>query len=272
MAICPQYGRIVSTRDCTYHSIDIVVVVEEFVSDRWVVFYKKSRGNFEVLARYILFESWSYRGFQPLYAPIVDVGVSLDKDKNYLVVEQKSPERHMLLLDYTKPQDSQREEILMCPVSLKREECNMVESIQEKVAMSALRRLSSIRGDIQERNMVATLYSRKAFVVENSQSGRWLDEYVWSNAAWQLLTTFVSSPVETFGIVPLRAVIVDVFVREGINQDTIVVVEDNNVLRWWHNYEWNGLSWVYRTSSETLLYRVAILGANIDVERSERIW
>ena len=129
MAICPQYGRIVSTRDCTYHSIDIVVVVEEFVSDRWVVFYKKSRGNFEVLARYILFESWSYRGFQPLYAPKVDVGVSLDKDKNYLVVEQKSPERHMLLLDYTKPQDSQREEILMCPVSLKREECNMVESI-----------------------------------------------------------------------------------------------------------------------------------------------
>jgi hypothetical protein len=120
--------------------------------------------------------------------------------------------------------------------------------------------------------MVATLYSRKAFVVENSQSGRWLDEYVWSNAAWQLLTTFVSSPVETFGIVPLRAVIVDVFVREGINQDTIVVVEDNNVLRWWHNYEWNGLCWVYRTSSETLLYRVAILGEKIDVERSERIW
>ena len=103
MAICPQNGHIVSTRDCTYQGTDIVVVVEEFVSDRWVVFYKKSRGNFEVLARYILFESWSYRGFQPLYAPIVDVGVSLDKDKNYLVVEQKSPERHMLLLYLRSP-------------------------------------------------------------------------------------------------------------------------------------------------------------------------
>jgi hypothetical protein len=53
------------------------------------------------------------------------------------------------------------------------------------------------------------------------------------------------------------------FVREGVNKDTVAVVEDNGILRWWHHYEWNVRTWIYRTSSEVMLCRVAVLGEEI---------
>lgn len=42
--------------------------------------------------------------------------------------------------------------------------------------------------------------------------------------------TYCSSPKENAGVSSLRAVVVDVFVQEGVNKDTVAVVEDNGIL------------------------------------------
>jgi hypothetical protein len=66
--------------------------------------------------------------------------------------------------------------------------------------------------------MVATRYSRKAFVIEFAQPYKWLDVYIWSDAAWRLLMTYFSSPKENAGVSSLRAVVVDVFCTRRCEQ------------------------------------------------------
>ncbi len=85
----PQFGHIVDTRECTYGGLDVLVVFEELVMDRWLVVYHRRSGDMEIMARYILFESWEQKDYQP-YAPVVAVGVSLDKVNNHIVIEQNS--------------------------------------------------------------------------------------------------------------------------------------------------------------------------------------
>jgi hypothetical protein len=84
--LCPQFGNVVNTRECDYNGLDVLVVFEELLADRWVIIYRRRNGDLELLARYIFFDSWINEGYQP-YASIVAVGVSLDKENNHLVIK-----------------------------------------------------------------------------------------------------------------------------------------------------------------------------------------
>ena len=170
--LCSQFGHIVHTRDCSYCGLDVIVVHEEFLSDRWIIIYRRRNGDLTILARYILFESWTSRDYKPLYAPIVDVGVSLDRDKCHIVVEQDRTQRCILIFDNGRPGGVQMEELAMWPIGIRRERDEGVEAIQERVAASALRRMSQVRGDIVDRRMVASIYSRKAYVLEQTPTDK----------------------------------------------------------------------------------------------------
>jgi hypothetical protein len=240
--------------------LDVIVVHEEFLSDRWIIIYRRRNGDLTILARYILFESWTSRDYKPLYAPIVDVGVSLDQDKCHIVVEQDRTQRCILIFDNGKPGGVQMEELAMWPIGIRRERDEGVEAIQERVAASALRRMPQVRGDIVDRRMVASIYSRKAYVLEQTATDKWLDVYVWLDASWLLRLSCRRTEQDEVGLPFLRAPIVDVFVQNSLSS-VAIVVEENEELRWWHTYEWNGSVWRYKSSNEALLKNVVVLGA-----------
>ncbi len=85
--------------------------------------------------------------------------------------------------------------------------------------------------------------------------------YLWDDATWHLQSTYRAAEHQEVEIYSRRAPVVDIFVQESFFSGSIVVVEENHVLRWWHTYEWDGLVWKYRTSSEVLLNRIAVLCA-----------
>jgi hypothetical protein len=251
-----------NTRDCTYNGLSIVVVLGEYLAERWVIFYKMRDGGWEALAWYVLFDSWTQGDYQQLYAPIVDVGVSLDKWNSYIVIEQDHQLRCILIYDRDSQGEWRGEELLMFPVGHRQREDEEVEAIWGRVAVSALQRLSPVHGKIVYRRMVSTLYSQRAFVEERNHDRRWLELYTWANNSWQGEAMYQSIPNNEFGVHPSWAPVVDILVRDDLTRERIVVVEEDKFLRWWHTSEWNGREWKYMTSCEILLQRVVVLHAN----------
>ncbi len=251
--LCPQLGHIVDKRECTYNGLDVLVVLEEFLADRWIILYRRRSGDLEIFARYILLDKWANRGYQQIYAPVVDVGISLDKDKSHIVIEQDHTMRCIFVFDYGEPAGAQKGELRMWPVPVKREEVGEVEAIQGRVATSALRRLPQIHGDILDKKIVASIYSRKAFILEQAASDKWLDVYTWTDASWILQDSCKCAKSIDMGIQSLRAPIVDIFVQDTFMRGKAIVVEENQLFRWWHTYNWDGNKWKHRISSEILL-------------------
>lgn len=268
--LCPQLGHIAHKRECTYNGLDVLVVLEEFLADRWIIFYRRRSGDLEIFARYILLDKWTNRGYQPIYAPVVDVGISLDKDKSHIVIEQDRTHRCIFVFDYGEPAGAQKWELSMWAAHTKREEVGEhikredvgeVEAIQGRVAASALRRLPLMHGEILDKKMVASIYSRKAFVLEQAASDKWLDVYTWTDASWILQYSYKCAKSIGMGIQSLRAPIVDIFVQDTFMRDKVIVVEENQLFRWWHNYNWDGNMWKHRNSSEILLCSDFSLGS-----------
>mgnify|MGYP001040502942 FL=1 len=261
----PQFGNILHTRECDYCGLDVLVVLEECHPDRWVIIYRRRKGDYEILGRYIFFDKWTIRDYQSVRNRVFGVGISLDKGNNHLVVEQGSDLCCMLIFD-----GSRREELLMAPLGRRREAYEYSETIETRVSLSALRRLASMRGEIVDRRMVVTCFYRTAYVLEKVLDDLWLDVYIWVDALWKIQSSFRSAEIGRFGVHPLRAPIVNVFVSHSIFSQRIVVMEESDMLRWWHTYEGDGQLWRHRTSSEVLLNRSVILSATrIDCDEEQ---
>lgn len=180
--LCPLFGHIVQTSECTHGGTDTIIVQEKFLADRWLIFYQRRSGDLDVIARYYLLNSWVNNNYKSRKAPVVDVGISIDKHKNHIVIEQDHTQRCLYVFENGNSARAQVEELVMCPVFVRLEEVDGAEAIQGRVAASALRRLSPERGDIVDSKMVATVHLRKAFVVEKTESSYWLDVYTWTDA------------------------------------------------------------------------------------------
>jgi len=253
------------TRECDYCGLDVLVVLEECHPDRWVIIYRRWKGDYEIFGRYIFFDKWTIRDYQSVRNRVFGVGISLDKRNNHLVVEQGSDLCCMLIFD-----GSRREELLMAPLGRRREAYEYSETIETRVSLSALRRLASMRGEIVDRRMVVTCFYRTAYVLEKVLDDLWLDVYIWVDALWKIQSSFRSAEIGRFRVHPLRAPIVNVFVSHSIFSQRIVVMEESDMLRWWHTYEGDGQSWRHRTSSEVLLNRSVILSATrIDCDEEQ---
>jgi hypothetical protein len=246
-----QFGHIVDTRECTYGGLDVLVVFKELVTDRWLVVYRRRSGDMEIMARYILFESWELKDYRP-YAPVVAVGVSLDKENNHIVIEQNSQHRSIKIFEKQSRGKAEIKELLMCPVFVSREEMEGVEAIDARVASSALRRLPPNHSEVLDKRMVASVYVRKAYVLEQVKLKRWLDVYTWVDKTWRLHLTYHADEDEDYGICSLRAPVLGIFVHKTTFSSSILVVEESALLRWWHSYDWDGVVWKHRTSSEVV--------------------
>ncbi len=163
--LCPLFGRIVHTWECTYGMTDAIVVLEEFLGDRWIIMYRRKIGDLEVIARYYLVKNWMNCDYRSRCAPVVDVGISIDNDRDHIVIEQDHTQRCIFVFEKGRSTGSRVDELVMYPVSLRREEVDEAEAIQGRVASSALRRLLPFHGNILDSKMVATVNIRKAFVV-----------------------------------------------------------------------------------------------------------
>jgi hypothetical protein len=251
--LCPLFGRKVQTLECTYSRTDAIIVQEEFLADRWIIFYRRRSGDLEVIAHYYLLNNWMNNDYRSRYAPVVDAGVLIDKDKSHIVIEQDHTQRCIFVFENSNSVGAQVKELVMCPVFLRREEVDGAEAIQGRVAASALRRLSPVHGNIVDSKMIATVYSRKAFVLEKTESNYWLDVYTWTDALWSLRQSYYRVDSLDTRIPSLRAPIVNVFVQDVLIRGSVLVVEESDLLRWWHVYEWDGLVWRHRNSSNVLL-------------------
>jgi hypothetical protein len=258
--VSPQFGHIVNTRECKYGELDVLLVFEELLADRWLVIYRRRNGEMEIMSRYILFESWEQMDYQP-YTPIVAVGISLDKDNCHIVIEQNTQQRSVKIFEKRSNGKVEIRELLMCPMCASREEIQGAEAIDARGASSALRRLFPNHGEVLDKRMVATVYGRKAYVLEQVELQRWLDVYVWVDATWSLQLVYQSAEQEEFGICSLRAPVVGVFAHKTSFSCRVFVVEESALLRWWHSYNWDGVALKHSTSSEVLLSKVAVLYA-----------
>ena len=259
--LCPLFGRIVQTLECTYGGTDTIIVQKKFLADRWLIFYRRRGGDLDVIARYYLLNSWVNNNYKSRKAPVVDVGISIDKDKNHIVIEQDHTRRCLYVFENGNSAVAQVEELVMCPVFLRQEEVEGAEAIQGRVAASALQRLSPERGDIVDSKMVATVHLRKAFVVEKTESSYWLNVYTWTDARWFLCQSFYQVDSFDSRIPALRAPIVGVFVQDALIRGAVLVVEESELLRWWHVYEGDNVALRHRNSSSALLCDNVILSA-----------
>jgi hypothetical protein len=228
----PQFGNILHTRECDYHGLDTLVVLEECCPDCWIIIYRRRKGDYEILGRYIFFDRRTVRDYKSVRNPFFGVGISLDKGNNHLVVEQGSDLCCMLIFDGWGADGSRREELLMAPLEQRREAYEYSETIETRVSLSALRRLACMRGEIVDRRMVVTCFYRQAYVEEKVLGCLWLDVYMWVDALWVIQSSFHSADIERFGIHSLRAPIVNVFVSDNVFAARIVIVEESNFLRW----------------------------------------
>jgi hypothetical protein len=251
--LCPLFGRIVQTSECTYGGTDAIKVQEEFLADRWIIFYRRWSGDLDVIARYYLLNNWVDNNYESRNAPVVDVGISVDKDKNHIVIKQDHTQHCIYVFENGNSAGVQVEELVMCSVFLRHEKVEGAEAIKGRVAASALRRHSPERGDILDSKMVATVYLRKAFVVEKTESDYWLDVYTWTDARWFLCQSYYRVDSLDTRIPSLRAPIVSIFVQDALIQGAVFVVEESEPLRWWHVYEGDGVVWRHRNSSSALL-------------------
>ncbi len=160
------------------------------------------------------------------------VGTSLDKENCYFVMEQNSQHRSVRIFERRSRGRVEMRELLMCPMCASQEEIQGAEARDAGVASSALRRLFPNHGEVLDKRMVATVYGRKAYVLEQVEMKRWLDVYVWVDATWSLQLVYQSAEQEEFGIRSLRAPGVGIFVRKTSFFRSIVVVEESTLLRW----------------------------------------
>ena len=214
----------------------------------------------EIMARYILFESWEQKDYQP-YAPVVAVGVSLDKVNSHIVIEQNSQHRSVKIFEKQSKGKAEIRELLMCPVFARPKDMERAEAIDARVASSALQQLPPNHGEVLDKRMVASIHVRKAYVLEQSKLKRWLDMYTWVDTTWRLHLTYHADEHDEYRICSLWAPVVGVFVHKTSFSRSVLVVEESTLLRWWHSYDWDGVVLKHRTSAEVLLRKVAVLYA-----------
>ena len=274
--ISPIFGTIVCTRYFKFQADSLVAVMEQFLKDRWIILHRLRDGKFVVLARYILFDSWnSLQHITRRYAPIVDVGVSLEDPAQYIVVEQ-SHIRYLLVYLVKQNGIQLLKQYEMAPTI----RCNTVSGggaannepfvvdaqQQERVAAEALARIQCINSIIIERTMVTTLYERLAFIIEVTPQYKWLFVYTWLAGMWHKKSQYEALDAidrERTEITPYYCTDVsEMFQQYGDFNNTIIVVEQTKFIRWWHTYLWTCGSWKYSMSHHSLICRIIDLDTN----------
>ena len=144
----------------------------------------------------------------------------------------------------------------MSPVFYRRGESITNNLIADEIAAkSALSNLPQLYATIVDTRMVASLYERKAYILENATASIWIHVYIWFGVSWRLQTTYKAVTVR---VRSRRAPVAQTLLCTGVTKDTLLVVEENDVMRWWHTYKLTDNYWKYTSSSEVLLNRTAV--------------
>lgn len=254
----PLFGIAISTRMYRSQIETVKVVMEEFLRDRWIIFYHISEGKWVVFARYILFDSWnSLRGIVRKFAPIRDVGVSLEDPSQYLVVEQ-SHIQYLLLYLVEQNGFHLLKKYEMEPVIHRSTEIEMKAHQEESAAANhALMIIPRVNSIIIERHLVATMYEQLAYVVETSGPLRWLFIYSWCAGVWHRQSQYEAVNANHVEIKSYCAPITFIFQQNKNFNKTLVVVEETTYMRWWHTYLWKSGMWKYSMSHQLLICRTA---------------
>ena len=268
--ISPMFGTIISTRHFSAGADSLVAVMEQFLRDRWIILYCITEGKFEIYARYILFDSWnSLRPIKRKDAPIVDVGVSLYDPSQYLVVEQ-SHIRYLLvylveqnnfqLLKQYEMAPSARFNTVIGKGLIDEERFAADAQQQDTAAADALTRIQRVNSIIIERTAVTNLYECLAFIIEVTPEYKWLFIYTWQAGMWRKNSQYEAIDAidrERTHITPYYcADISEMFQQYGNFNNTIIVIEETRLIRWYHKYLWTSEKWKYSMSYHTLMCRI----------------
>lgn len=263
--ISPLFGIVVNTTHFKFEGDSMLAVTERFLNNRWIILYHITGGTFVPFSRYILFDAWNSLGrITKRHARIVDVGVSLEDQTHFLVVEQSYI--RYLLVYFVQPNDVQllkqyhMEPIIYDPtigiVTLDYERYAAGVLQQESATADALTRISPINSIIVKRTMVTTLYERLAFVVETTPEYKWLFVYHWIPGGWQKQSQYEAIDPKNIQIEPNYENIIHIFQQYGDSNNHIIIVVETHLVTWWHTHTLTSGKYKHFKSHHTLKHRI----------------
>jgi hypothetical protein len=215
-----------------------LVVIEMWRGRRWIVLYHQPEQQWIAKGRYVCcgpdgLLAWMSQEYAPRWL----YGASVDGDGGYIVVEKgdfvwllcyDGNMEYCCLLDMIEIPSL---DIVACPLD------QYLGLLLDNNAAIQLRGMLPILANICEVYLIETKDTQVAYMIEDTGFLRRLFRYMWVGGAWRCEGPFevvVRDRWDNMG--QGKADVSDVF--EGrVALDTVrIVVEDGDVVRWWHTY------------------------------------
>jgi hypothetical protein len=249
------FGYVVHHVSLVDQNQSILITIEEYLGHRWLMLYQDTEGEWNSFAQYALFEN-PLTGplIPPRNAAIVDTGVSLDGNREYVSIEQNNNSRWVMI--YVGGEDGELR--LVRELSMEasaQEERVWSEELEndERQSYMKLDELIPYQGEIVSSTMIETRYLRAAFVTELSKDQELLILYHWKEGKWCLEAVFRSTGPDDIHMEPYTGCIQGIYVGCHDEYPSLMVVEENAYLRWWHLYADGEIGWAHSHSWQVFL-------------------
>lgn len=217
-----------------------LLVIERWLAQRWMILYRREGDCWicnEVHA--VCAPFGVHLCLSQDHYPWVSFGVCVRGDSTCAAIEQRGPERWLLLIDGN--DDSWEDTAILLEVELR--SCvsfdlrsSELEWAHNNIALSLVDRLPLL-ADIYDVYLVANRFEQLTFVTADIPPLKKLLVYSWSEQWSCSLVLYALSHEELGDVAPCKASIIDVYVSKRQHPAVRVVVEASSYMRWWHWYE-----------------------------------
>jgi hypothetical protein len=174
------FGFVVHDVRVEDHGQVTLLTVEEYLGHRWFLVYQEEEGNWGICSRYILLETLlEAPDVSQMYAPILDIGVSLDDPAGVVVIEQDDDRRWVI--EYLEDDGILFPERII-PMLNTVAECRVVSeelNDDERLAYRKFEELDPYLGEILGSTMVENRYERVVYVKEYLEDSYFVVVYKW---------------------------------------------------------------------------------------------
>jgi hypothetical protein len=248
------FGFVVHDVRVEDHGQVTLLTVEEYLGHRWFLVYQEEEGNWGICSRYILLETLlEAPDVSQMYAPILDIGVSLDDPAGVVVIEQDDDRRWVI--EYLEDDGILFPERII-PMLNTVAECRVVSEElngDERLAYRKFEELDPYLGEILGSTMVENRYERVVYVKEFLEDSYFVVVYKWVLGAWNMDSCFRSIGPQGADVGPYTGIIRDMLLEYDSDEPSLMVIEESDYIRWWHLYLPGEDRWFYCYSRQVLL-------------------
>jgi hypothetical protein len=222
-------------------------VIEALGYRRWVMLYWWNLTGWKIFGQYMVCPRVGPLAILcPSYAPCMYSGVSVDKDGEYVVIEM-AEKVWILIFDIADSDTcSLLETYEISSLDVVDAEYMVYYDAMGSVAEAQLQEVLPVMANIYDAYVVNILNERVAYVSEYNGNSYRIYRYVWIDNGWKL-----EGPFELVGreekdkIRSIVARVSGVYSQEEFVGAVRIVVEDGELIRWWHTYKLSCDGWVF---------------------------